>query len=1140
MFDLNSKKFRNFWETSFHHGTRVKAERVVAQGRVLSWDTVWGPGACEITAKVSGSDAQPYEVKVLCGEMMGQPFIKGRCSCPMLENCKHVLAVVLRAFGSPSTRSQPAVAVMTPPAGPQSKPIHVLPPPSPLSPPPKPKPATPVRLSRDWKQWIEEMQNVAIAATRQADASGAKMRLLYLLKAAARSVPLEFAFQDLLPDGSSRIRAARAFEVFSGDSHEKLAWEERKLVRKIMLEMGDRNPYNAVLKGSSGPELLTELLATGQCRWKSFAKSRPALALGPPRQAKPEWKMDDKGVQRPSFQITPETLVILPLSPPWYLDEATNLCGPLETGLPPAAAGQWLFAPALRPEDSTLVHEQLPHPTGWSLPAPAPIPVERLPAVDPVPCLRLYSQMLPRGRFNYAWDEEGLNPGGGEECNLAHLDFDYLGVRLERQGPAIVQRFQNGKLSVWERNTNAEAAAVTRLQDEELCELEDLVYSARGPTAHDFAYEEEGEWFRFVSQVLPQLRAAGWRIDIDPSFTCRLVEPEAWYADAQPAGGLEWFDAEIGIQVEGQKINLLSVLLREIQSAPELLSRETLKKLKDSAAFLLTLPDGRKVPFPFARLKTMLGVLLDLYNPQALDEAGRLRLPKLRAAELSSMADGSWRWLGGETLRALSDKLRNFHSIQPVPAPSGLQATLRPYQQQGLDWLQFLREYDLSGILADDMGLGKTIQTLAHLLHEKNSGRADLPSLVVAPTSLMTNWRQETERFAPELKLLVLHGQDRKQHFEKLRDYDLVVTTYALLPRDEAVLLKEQFHILVLDEAQYIKNPKTKYAQIVCQMRARHHLCLTGTPMENHLGELWSQFNFLLPGFLGDETRFRKVFRNPIEQGADEERRQLLARRIAPFVLRRRKDQVATELPPKTEIVHNVELEGAQRDLYETIRLAMHEKVRAEVDKKGLSRSHIIILDALLKLRQVCCDPRLVKLDAARSVESSAKLELLMDLLPEMLAEGRRILLFSQFTSMLALIQEELDKATLHYALLTGETVNRALPIERFQKGQVPLFLISLKAGGTGLNLTAADTVIHYDPWWNPAVENQATDRAHRIGQTKAVFVYKLMTVGTVEEKILALQTRKRELVEGLLDEGRRENLQLTPEDLQVLFAPIG
>ena len=414
-----------------------------------------------------------------------------------------------------------------------------------------------------------------------------------------------------------------------------------------------------------------------------------------------------------------------------------------------------------------------------------------------------------------------------------------------------------------------------------------------------------------------------------------------------------------------------------------------------------------------------------------------------------------------------------------------------------------------------------------------------LPSLVIAPTSLMTNWRQEAERFAPSLRVLVLHGGERKQHFERIADHDLIVTSYPLLPRDQEVLLKQEFHCVILDEAQFIKNPKTLYAQVACQLRARHHLCLTGTPMENHLGELWSLFHFLLPGFLGDEIRFNALFRRPIEKGRNDDRRVVLARRVAPFILRRRKEQVALELPPKTEIVQNVELTGAQRDLYESVRLAMHERVRAEVDRKGISRAHIIILDALLKLRQICCHPQLLSLPSAQKVTESAKLELLMDQLPEMIEEGRKILLFSQFTSMLAIIQLELAKAKIPYVLLTGQTQDRATPVEQFQNGEVPLFLISLKAGGTGLNLTAADTVIHYDPWWNPAVENQATDRAHRIGQSKKVFVYKLMTVGTVEEKIAALQARKKELVEGLLDEEHRENLKLTPDDLEVLFAPL-
>jgi len=317
-------------------------------------------------------------------------------------------------------------------------------------------------------------------------------------------------------------------------------------------------------------------------------------------------------------------------------------------------------------------------------------------------------------------------------------------------------------------------------------------------------------------------------------------------------------------------------------------------------------------------------------------------------------------------------------------------------------------------------------------------------------------------------------------------------------------------------------------------------LCLTGTPLENHLGELWSLFDFLEPGLLGTQRQFRRLFRTPIEKHGDSARQEIMQQRVAPFVLRRAKDQVLAELPPKTEIERLVELEPTQRDLYEAIRLAMDRKVRLTIARQGVEHSQIVILDALLKLRQVCCDPRLVKLAAARGVKGSAKLALLMDLLPGMLGEGRRVLLFSQFTSMLALIEEALRAAGIEYVKLTGATRDRAKPIRRFQDGEVPLFLISLRAGGVGLNLTAADTVIHYDPWWNPAVQNQATDRAHRIGQDKKVFVYKLITAGTVEQKIVAMQARKRDLADAIYATARTgAGAHLSGEDLEQLLAPL-
>jgi SNF2 family DNA or RNA helicase len=435
------------------------------------------------------------------------------------------------------------------------------------------------------------------------------------------------------------------------------------------------------------------------------------------------------------------------------------------------------------------------------------------------------------------------------------------------------------------------------------------------------------------------------------------------------------------------------------------------------------------------------------------------------------------------------------------------------------------------------MGLGKTAQTLAHLLIEKDAGRLDRPSLVVVPTSLVFNWKREAARIAPALSVLTLHGPQRD--FSTIPKHDIVLTTYPLVWRDAEQLQQYNYHLLILDEAQTVKNAASRAAAVIRKLDARHRLCITGTPMENHLGELWAQFDFLLPGFLGDSRDFTRRWRTPIEKGGDNLRRDLLARRVKPFLLRRRKDEVAAELPPKNVILRTTELEGGQRDLYEVVRSAMDEKVRNAVAEKGFRRSHIVILDALLKLRQVCCDPRLLSLAGAHKVKERAKLDLLMGMLPELVDEGRRILLFSQFTSMLDLIVEEVDAAKIPYVMLTGQSTKRENIVQRFQDCEVPLFLISLKAGGVGLNLTAADTVIHFDPWWNPAVEDQATDRAHRIGQTKSVCVYKLIVAGSIEERIVALQEKKAALASAVLSGDAEGDVKFSEEDLANLFAPL-
>lgn len=527
--------------------------------------------------------------------------------------------------------------------------------------------------------------------------------------------------------------------------------------------------------------------------------------------------------------------------------------------------------------------------------------------------------------------------------------------------------------------------------------------------------------------------------------------------------------------------------------------------------------------------------------PNALNKDGTLELSRFQGHQtLSILDDQGLIATGASKLRALADKLKNFQHVTSVSIPTGLNATLRTYQHQGLNWLQFLREYQLNGILADDMGLGKTIQTLAHLLIEKQQGRLNTQVLIVAPTSVIFNWANEIEKFTPQLSYQVLHGSKRKQHFACFEEVDIIITSYALITKDLENYSEQKFYYLILDEAHYIKNSKTKLYQAFLTLKAQHKLCLTGTPMENHLGEFWAQFNFLLPGFLGGQKQFTKLFRTPIEKHGVQERKQLLNQRIKPFILRRTKDKIATELPPKTEIIQTLRIEGKQAELYESVRLAMDTRLKDIIAEKGLKRSQIEVLDALLKLRQVCNHPKLLSLKGAKKISQSAKLDHLMDTLPEQIDEGRKIIIFSQFTSMLALIEDELVTEGIDFVKLTGATTKRQLAIDKFQQGEVPIFLISLRAGGVGLNLTAADTVIHFDPWWNPAVENQATDRAYRIGQNKPVFVYKYIIENSIEEKIQKIQQNKAELAKALLSEEVSENkLSLTDDILISLLEPL-
>lgn len=494
----------------------------------------------------------------------------------------------------------------------------------------------------------------------------------------------------------------------------------------------------------------------------------------------------------------------------------------------------------------------------------------------------------------------------------------------------------------------------------------------------------------------------------------------------------------------------------------------------------------------------------------------------------------------GARLATILSKIDSFDAKGMSP-PAWFSAQLRPYQWEGFYWLNYLAEFELGGVLADDMGLGKTVQTLAHIAYRKESGALQKPVLIVCPRSVLPNWQSELAKFAPKLKYVVLWGEDRQNRYDQAEECDVVFTTYGVLLRDTAYLSRSklEFSGVFLDEAQAIKTSHTRIARAVGSLSCLYKVSLTGTPIENNLNELWSQFNFLLPGFLGTRREFNRYFRRPIEALRSAKALRQLASKVRPFLLRRTKETVEKDLPPKQVMLKKIPLTGTQRDLYETLRMTLYSKIKEAMECGGSTEVSILILDAMLKLRQVCCDPRLVKLETAQRLEESAKLELLMVMLEELLSEGRKILLFSQFTSMLDLIIEECRSRNIDFVEIRGQTIDRATPVQAFQSGKVSLFLLSLKAGGTGLNLTAADTVIHYDPWWNPAVEEQATDRAHRIGQDKPVFVYKLICANTIEDRLVTWQDRKRDLADEFYRNEGNLPKKISREDLDTFFASL-
>ena len=729
-------------------------------------------------------------------------------------------------------------------------------------------------------------------------------------------------------------------------------------------------------------------------------------------------------------------------------------------------------------EQQELVDRLLDMPTLPRLELPEELQLEEI-ACDPRPLLTIQS---PRGK---RWHLERLQ---------GQVHFDYLGTQIPASSSqwALVQREQ-GRCVL--RNRDQEDLAWSQLH--ELGFRRMLDQRRRG---HDVEIAA-----RALGPAVRRLIELGWQVQADGK---QVRQPGEF--NFRIKSGIDWFELHGDVQFEGQLV-----------SFPELLSALA---RGDST---IRLADGSLGILPEDWAKKF-GLLAGL----GVADEDHMRFAHNQVALLDALLAAQQNVERDEAFETWRNRFQTFDGVKSADEPKGFSGQLRGYQREGLGWLEFLQEFRLGGCLADDMGLGKTIQVLALLMDKRKNKSAKRPSLIVVPKSLLFNWHQECSRFTPQLSVLEYTGLDREALRAQFETHDVVLTTYGTLRRDIMALKDVQFDYVVLDEAQTIKNSGSQVAKASRLLQANHRVALSGTPIENHLGDLWSIFEFLNPGMLGRSS----IFKSYANDSEDDNTRNLLSSALRPFILRRTKAQVASELPDKLEQTIYCDMGTEQQRLYNELRDHYRSSLLGMVQKQGLGKSKMHVLEALLRLRQASCHPAL--LDKGDAGDGSAKLDVLVPHLQELLTENHKALVFSQFTSMLAIVRHHLDREGITYEYLDGQTRDRAERVERFQTDpDCPVFLISLKAGGLGLNLTAADYVFLLDPWWNPAVEAQAIDRAHRVGQTRHVFAYRLICRGTVEEKIAELQNQKRDLADAILEANNNLIKDLSTEDLEMLLS---
>jgi len=696
---------------------------------------------------------------------------------------------------------------------------------------------------------------------------------------------------------------------------------------------------------------------------------------------------------------------------------------------------------------------------------------------------------------------------------LAYLRFGYgeFEVSYQKDCPQVSVRRKPGSWTLL--RIYRDQSAEEQIWGDVSSARHGLKRSGKGYGDNVFLLRSRVHPIDFLMRHVPRLTESGFEIYGEEKLKSARVNRNKPTLSLNVSSGIDWFDLQAVVTFGD-----VEAALSEVRKA--LKKKERYIKLADGT--IGEIPDEWLL-----RYRHLFGLGEQMEDGVRLENHHLAVLDQLLADVDKAQVDPEF--------HRRKKQLLDFEGIQSRNLPAGFDGELRPYQKAGFNWLHFLHDYNFGGCLADDMGLGKTVEALVFLQSLKEIGHGEKPSLLVLPRSLLVNWQREAERFTPDLNCYEYFGKQRiDDDIECFDNYDLVLTTYGVMLRDIEKLRGYRFHYAILDESQAIKNPLAKTSKAARLLNTDHRLALTGTPVENSSFELWSQFAFLNPGLLGNLEYFKKEFGNPIERQGDETVSQYLRNMVYPFILRRTKEQVAPELPPRTERIIYADMEPAQRNLYDKTRDYYRAMLLGVIEEEGMNHARMKVLEGLLRLRQISNHPRLVKKEFRGT---SAKFELLLETLETLRSTGHKALVFSQFVKMLKILREEMELRKMPYVYLDGRTRKRQEQVDTFQDiPEIPFFLISLKAGGVGLNLTAADYVIHIDPWWNPAVEMQATDRTHRIGQDKPVFVYKLITRGSVEEKILQLQDQKKALVEQLITTESSFFKNLTAEDVGVLF----